>query len=442
MAEIEGNGVGSFQITQNDVFSHTVDLFEPTRQEKSVLRGREVMYRPLSSTSAGPFEFLVASQAGYYKQLGSFRLYGKTRIVAEDGTDIDSNVLDVGIVNMFPASLFRSIEVEVNNHAVSDLGTAASHYKTYIETIITYGADARQGHLDAAMFEMDQANQFDTHANNAAYAKRKARMRDSRVFDWEIPLSSDFLRADRCLPPGNDVTIRLARAPDSFSILSDAGGRYKVDIVELKLYCRLLEMNHAITAYHMDGWKKQPFLYPINRTSVQNWNMPMGRQHDTIGPLFRGHLPKAIIVGMVRSTAFNGAQAENPWNFQHFGCNRISIQVKGISVPAEPYAPNFQAGLFAREYNGLFQQSGIKISNEGNCITRDLFTGGAYLQAFDLTPDNCNGFHQHPPDDGTCYLDIGFSQELEDSITIIVYAVFDAEVHINMDGQAMSRFLQ
>lgn len=443
MADIEGShGVGSIQVTQNDIMSHGIDIFEPTKLEKSIMDGKDVMERPHPHTDDGPFRFDVTSQSGAYIQLGTFRLWGQCQIVDSKGAPIDTATHRVGVVNLFPASLFGDIRVLLNGTSVSNSGSGAQCYKQYMETVLSYGYDARRGHLVNAMFEMDEAGYFDNQVDNDGFEERLAVVKNSRTFDWEIPLCADFLQADRFLPPGNNLGITLTRQNNSnaFSLLMDKEepqGQYKVKIVDLKLYYRTVSMHPGVVSYHQQVWKEHPYIYPINRTELVATNVAVLMGHAYIHPLWTGLMPKLVIVGMVEAAAYDGSVDKNPWNFQHFNCRQMNLKVRNQMVPSEPYRPDFANRLFAREYNSIFQNGGIKITNEGNCITKSLFANGCYLQVFDLSPDNCGGFHQHTPEYGTLGLDIEFAKQLENPITVLVYAIFDAEIHIENGGRVM-----
>jgi hypothetical protein len=436
MADMEGtHGVGSLQLTQNDVLSHGVDLFEPTRLEKSVRKGIEQMVRPPNPTSDGPYEFIIPSQSEQYIQLGTFRLNGVCKITNMDGSNIDSARHPVGIVNLFPASLFNDIEVTLNGTRISSSGSGAHCYKQYIETITSYGGDARKGHLVNSMFDMDDYGRFETPRQNRAFARRLAQVENSRPFDWETPLGADFLIADRYLPPGNSITVKLIRQNNSaFSLLmeeEDPPQQYMIKIISLRLFYRALDLDENVMAYHQKGWATEPYIYPYNRTELRAFNQAVLSSAVKIESLFSGVSPKQIIVGMIDAEAYNGHLNKNPWNFQHFNTNKICLKVGGYSCPNEPYTPDFANNLIAREYNSLFQNAGIKISNEGNCISKRHFAEGCYLQIFDLSPDNCAGFHQHSPVKCDIKLEIDFARPLDNAIMILVYAVFDAEVRID-----------
>ena len=439
MADNEGGrGVGTLQMTQNDVLSHGVDLFEPTKQEKAVRSGREIMVRPTTSVrNEGPIEFLVPSQANDYMQLGSFRLWGVCRIYDAKSKERNQAVakdVPYSVCNLFPAALFRAIEVCLNGEPVADLQTELHHYKQYIETVLSYGKDARAGHLPNSMFHMDEPGRFEQFGGNPSNLVRAELVGGSRDFDFEMPICSDFLQADRYLPYGNDLTIKFIRQNDAFSIFCDNDAvQLKVEIKDLRIYYRSLQMHPAVQQFHEKEWleKGRPIIFPILRTVITPITINAGVRHHNQNTLFHGQLPNLLVIGFVNSDAYNGDYARNPFNFQHFGLSKINLRVKGVVVPSEPYRPDWDNGLFAREYNGLLQNTGIKISNDGCCITKAHFAGGCYLQAFDLTSDNCAGFHQHPPEDGSIQLELEFKDTLVKPIVMLAYAVFNAEVRIN-----------
>ena len=110
--------------------------------------------------------------------------------------------------------------------------------------------------------------------------------------------------------------------------------------------------------------------------------------------------------------------------------------MNGETFPSLPYRPDFREGLYSREYNDLFYNTGIAHDNVGNLITHKQYGGGSYILAFDLSPDLCNGFHNHSQKTGNIELDMTFANPLPDGITIIVYGSFDVEIQIDRNKSA------
>ena len=75
-------GVGSLQVTENDVLSHSCDLFKPLTREISILEGKEIFIHPGNGqTSRGPYTFEIPTQGEAYINLASAQLWGVCRIV-------------------------------------------------------------------------------------------------------------------------------------------------------------------------------------------------------------------------------------------------------------------------------------------------------------------------------------------------------------------------
>jgi hypothetical protein len=254
--------------------------------------------------------------------------------------------------------------------------------------------------------------------------------------DFMMPVSTDFLMSDRLLMPGTSLTVKLIRNPDSITIMSpDAAPAWKVDIIKMQLHMRLVDLAPEVLSAHLSAWKSRPAIMPINRTTVSYYNQSHAVASVNIQNLFTGRLPKTIIIGMVRATAYSGAYNLNPFHFRHFNLDSASLKVNGDNVPTEPYKPNFADGLYMREYRSLFENTGIHHDNLGTSVTYEQFAGGSFLQVYDLSPDKCNGFHFHGARNGNIELNMTFSQALVNPITILVYASYDSEVLLHSDGQ-------
>ena len=138
-----------------------LELFKGSERETSILGGRQVCFRPLSDNVEGPFQFQIEPQGDdCYLQLNSVRLAGRCRIYYTDKVPMESEA-DASIVNMFPASLFKSTEVEFNNVLVSELSTAMAGYQAYIQTTLSYNNNAQKTHLQGQLYVPDDAAKFD-----------------------------------------------------------------------------------------------------------------------------------------------------------------------------------------------------------------------------------------------------------------------------------------
>jgi ribonucleoside-diphosphate reductase beta chain len=378
--------------------SDALDLFNIPEQEDAYKSGRVVQHRPLNElASGGPVEFAIPGDSEEYLQLSSARLYGTMRVVnAKPGgvmAKLDEDDV-VATTNLMPYSLFRAIEIEVNGRPVTSLTTELAHYKAHIEHLLSYGEDARKTQMQASLWTPDTPGTMDDvnhDGKNAGFTKRAATISESKKIQFYIPLQNDFINVQRLIPNNVNVKIKMIRAPDDFTLLSPlADARYKVELLDVRLYIRKVLLKDAIVARHRSLFAKGNAVLPFTRTVLRHRNVKPGDNRVDLGNIFNGKLPTHLILGMVSSTAFNGSYRLNPYNFQHFGLNYCQLKVADRPVPSAPYTPNFAEGLYAREYRSLFDESGILATNAGHSVTPEAFVGGNFFLSFDLSPDGCN----------------------------------------------------
>jgi hypothetical protein len=444
MEDLTTKLIGSIQLTENDVISHAADIFRPIAQEVSMIDGHTTSHRPINLSQYGPFEFELPPIENQYLHLSKTRLYMKLKVLKDDGSVI-TDADNVSISNLVGSSMFKTLEIKINGKSISDLTNTHFHYKTYLETILSYSFSARNTHLQASQLSLDVASAFDDMAtgvddahknNNSGFMERKSVIAGSSEFDVMFPLHSDFLQSDRLFPPKATVNIKLTREHDNFILLSDSTTKkYKIEIIDMKLYIRRLTIANNIRASHDAAWNaKKPIILPINKSEMKAFTFTAGLATASIPNLFNGILPKSIIFGMLDNTAYNGVLGKNPYNFKHFDVNYISLRYNGELIPAEPYTPNFEKNLYHREYRDFFDNLGIHHDDVGNAVTKKYYKGGMTLFAFDFSPDLCNSFHSHPTKTGTIDLELKFTKVLPAVITVLVFASYNAILSLNKDN--------
>lgn len=442
-------GFGAAKITESSFNSDDLDLFNPPVIEKSIVSGRQASFRPLSENTNGPYMFNLQSQgADQYLQLNSIRLGGKALIREKSGellTDADN----VSIVNLFPHSLFRAHEIEINNVLVTDLSSFSAHYQAYIQTIMSFNKSAQETHLKSQLFEMDTAGEYDTIDKPASGGKKNKgnSLREkicaaSNLFDFYIPLCSDILQSDRLLHSSANLKLKLLRASDSFSLLSDSSKDLEIHLSDLKLYANYVKIDEPMIRQHNSKMLKSPLIYPITRTLLKEYHFSSGEKSCYIPNLFTGKLPKSLVVGMVRDDSANGSTSLNPFNFQHFDLSESYLKLNGEMVPSDPLAPRFSEGHYKREYSEMLRNVGIDAGEDhGNCITPAQFAGGSFFMCYDLTGHKCNMLHRHESLSGNVDLSLIFKNSLPQNIRVIVYASTDAQIELSAENDVTVRYV-
>jgi len=111
-----------------------------------------------------------------------------------------------------------------------------------IETLLSYGMDAKTSQLISALYYKDTAGNMDSvdfedeNAVNRGLAARRRMARESRVIDMMGRLHADIFFQDRYMLNEVGVKIKLIRSKDTFCLMGDAN--YKVKITHASLFVR------------------------------------------------------------------------------------------------------------------------------------------------------------------------------------------------------------
>ena len=417
-------------------FDHSSTLMvENTQQER--LDG---YVRPVGGvTGSGPYNFEIPPFADAYVLMTKVALYVKAKITQVDGTacvatDLVAPVAGLGSV------MWEHAEVSLNDYSMSGARASNIHYKAYIESLLSYDAQAKETHLRAQLFMPDTAGQMETFKNtgdnqNKGWTNRYNLTKNSQSFDMMGPITVDFLRSSKHLAPGNKLNIKLTKAQDRFLLCSKVANKeYMLSIEDLRLYYYRVRLTESIPP-------PQTERYLTTRTELKRFPVPTGQPSYSL-TIFRGaKLPKSVIIGQVLTSAAEGEYAQNPFNFQHFDLNRISLRQNGRQIPADDYTPDFENGLYMREYLSMFMHTGAYGNDRSNFITSKAFKDGSTLFAYDLTPDLCNSAHIHESMPGELTLELHWKNQLANPITVIALCVFDSMIIHHHDENEFSEEL-
>ena len=168
------------------------------------------------------------------------QLLVKAKITRGNGDDI-TDADHVGRVNLFLHSLFQQVDVSLNDVQVSQsAGTYA--YRAYIESLLSYGPQAKTSQLTAALYYKDTAGNMDRsnpdHADawetNYGLQKRAAFTNRGTTVDM-----IGRIHSDRYMLNEVNVKVHLVRNKDSFCLMSgESNHSYKVKLISAVLLVR------------------------------------------------------------------------------------------------------------------------------------------------------------------------------------------------------------
>lgn len=148
--------------------------------------------------------------------------------------------------------------------------------------------------------------------------------------------------------------------------------------------------------------------------------------------IFEGDLPSRIIIVQVSQDAFNGSYTKNPFNFEHFNAQRISVNMNGRSYPLE--SNEMQMDFAGKKITQSYIMSFIQLYDsefedlEGLMLTKESYIKGYFMYPITLTAGN-----QKPPH-GSLRLKIEYSVPLPNPIVVLVFAEYQRTLDIDSKG--------
>jgi len=313
-----------------------LDLFSVPSTQTSVETDNWIEYHPLTTMDDGsPIEFDISGNGEDYIDLANTMLYVglQAKITKRNGTDLEAATV-VAPVNLFLHSLFSQVDISLNGTQVTS-STNTYPYRAMLETLLSYGDDAKKSQLTPAKFYEDQPGRMDAFTidnvdtRNSGLVERRKFTTQSKTIDMIGRIHADMFFQSRYLLNEVDVKIKLTRSRDEFCTMSAAANASKVKVVSATLFMRKVKLSPSVFLAHAKALENTTAKYPISRVVCKTLTIPTQLMDVNYEKLFSGQIPTRIVVRLVRNDAFNEHTTLNPFNFQHFNLSEISVYFNG-----------------------------------------------------------------------------------------------------------------
>ena len=310
-----------------------LDIFAVPPTPTSIEDGRLVEHKPLTSLDSGggggPIEFVIPGTGDAYLDLTNTYLLIRAKVVRGVGTDLAADK-PVAPVNNWLHSLFSQMDVYLNDTLVTPSSNTYP-FRAYVDTALSYGAEAKNTQLTSQLWYKDTAGHMDAttvDGGNTGLIERQRHIAESRIVEMMGRLHIDLFLQDIFLLNGVSVKIRLVRSKDAFSLM--AGGQntdYKVQIVDAVLFARKAVLSPTVQMAHIKALEKGTAKYPIRPVDCKVYSIPQGAMSHTHENLFLGTLPKRLILWCIDNDAYNGEYSKNPFNAKNNAINFLAVYV-------------------------------------------------------------------------------------------------------------------
>ena len=414
-----------------------LDLFSPITKQISLEKYSTVDIYPLNNiTQNAPIEFNINGSSDELIDLKETMLVVRAKIVnAANNANLIANDVIAPVNNWFH-SMFSDVIMTMGGVQIEG-GNQHYPYRAYLQNLLTYGKAAKETKLQAEGWYEDTPGQMSNAANNTGFASRRTLVQTSATVELAGPLLLDFMLQGRYALQNIDIGIKLIPSKPEFQCMIKTGAAVpgaavavKVVIQKAVLYVRRVKAADSEVINIEQKLNLAHSVYPMNRTAMTTYTIPQGSTSHNRESLFRGLMPKLIVVGFVRNDAFNGLYTQNPFDFKNYDIQHLALYREGASIPFRPFTPHFENNLYVREYQCLYQALEKYNLDDDVNITMNHFQNGYTLFAFNLTPDMNVAGHAQPIRDGNIRLEVKFGTATPQTVNVIVMGIFDSKLEI------------
>ena len=433
-------------------------LFEMPPTDMSMQASREVRINP-QTTGITPisFEFTSSSYLDMSKSYVEVELQVKN---AADGANWAA-ATRTHLVNNLAHSIFKQLVVRLNGTLITPQ-TDHYHQLAFIETVLNHSKEDAEDALecqgfydcfdmpddgDADEFTADQQNT--AHDDYAALAEDRKRavlarvkfLRGNRVVMRFSPALEVF-RLPRLLVPGVQIQLELyLHNPSMWCI--QYHGAVVPRMTEADISARLVlhqvslqpNVDMEIRAKRSKG---ASVCYPVVRSALRTFSHTRTKRDFEVQDPFYKQVPNRIIVALVRQAAFNGDRRYNPFTYELYNLQTVTLTINGEEYPYTTLELNHDNGnKDVRGYHRFLEATGCLQRGKGNLIKKKDWGHGkkACLLAFDLTANKSVDTPVLSPEQaGDVVLKIHFGDDAPYDLTVLVYGEFENVIEISGIG--------
>lgn len=412
-----------------------LDIFERRKINAGILACDDIAVRPITSLNAQTLEFISLGKSQAYRDVSNIYLRLRLKLMKDIAGNRPLTATDKdGVVNNISSSLFKSVQLYLNNRPVANIDTCYA-YRSYFENLLNFGSEMAAVHLDPAGWAID-ADKWDsiTPAENSGFDKRKDMFKLSKTVECCCKVSCDFLNQNRLLLSGVEIRLLFNRESADFYVMSESASISSMQILDATLYIPHLTINPQVLLSHEALLRKHNAVYPYSRVEIKSYTVASGAKTTTLSNCIIGSLPKIILVGILETNRFVGDRTLNPFYFKNHKLSEFYAVVNGLSVPSNAVQCDFSDDtnpICSRAYDLLIRET--KNYDRAHQISRKLFTDGCFLLALDLTQDKnyAGGQCYNPIRHGSLSLEFKFAEAPTDTLTILIYAEYESVIEVD-----------
>ena len=427
------------------------NAFENIFIDKSVIREYVRTFTPVASLNPdSQIEFYIPAAHLAFIDLTKCRIKTKLTIYKIDGkTPMDSTCLVAPVANTL-FSAFRSAEVLINDVRIGGNSNQNWGYKAYVDVLLEKNKEfietmgLCQGTAPDTPHFMDETDV--TKSKNIGLRKRYLFMKDSGSVELSGFLPFDLCKVDKFLPPKVNLRFKFFPANSTYFLMTGETKAYTFAITEATLYISYIIPSDTMYTRYMKAIQSRPAVFKIRESNLRAYVCAKGNTAVHIDNILTENSPDTVLIFMVKNTGYTGEYKSNPYNLANFKLNFCSLFYEGELINGLSYTSRFEDDKdrdnpkydhnFTDLYSNLYLQQGT--FTDGNLIPPEAWRAGFLIIRFDIPESIKNRPSETFTPQGISRLNLTFTEELSDPLSIIVYTQTQTMFGIDKNSEVIT----
>ena len=224
---------------------------------------------------------------------------------------------------------------------------------------------------------------------------------------------------------GVDFDLKLYPSRSAFVLMSDSPQKeYRIVIEEAILKCYTVDIGNAIVSVHHKSLEQGGIAqYFFDQNQMNNFTIAQG-QRNFSETVFQGHIHDRIVVTFVEAERYNGSYALNPFKFDPYNANTMSILVNDVSMPHCPLDMNFKWVSFSSALCNVLR------AHPNIIIDAKSFKKGYGLFVYEVNTSKNRG-ELALQQSGNVRLEVQFDDELPEAVQVFMYGEFQSCIQVD-----------
>ena len=365
----------------NEATHSSLDLFEKQPLLITFQNAFDQKIGPVYSPNGPMLEFEITGDRNNFVDLQKIYLEIRCKVTQSNGADLrydntDPTVSDSPLlVNNSLYSLFSDCTLSANGLKISNANSNFAH-KSFIGTQFSNSKGAKDSWLKCQGYRFEN----NPAAIDAAdFTSQRELVLESREIWFYGPAGVDFFTCDKHLLSGVTLRFSYRRSHEDFLIISeDVAKHYKLQILEANLFVRKMTVTDHVLSAIESTLLKTPANYPYQEEITKTFLATAGQRSWQQEDIFAREPVRQIIIALNTNNAFLGTNRTNPFQYQKFGLEQVTLRRNGLPIASTPISTQDHKRLF---FDTL---SALGLLHCGLGITLDNYQQH-FIMCFDLT---------------------------------------------------------